>query len=145
MNLITIKHKDGLAFDVRVRRRKVAADMAPEDGGEGRGFTPAELLAGALGACVAMQVQGYCNTHGLEHGDVAVSLVFEFIGKPRRIGAIVVDIDVPEGFPEEGEAEVRRVAEEAVICETLRHPPEVDLDIQFNRKRRPELVQAGTD
>jgi hypothetical protein len=26
---------------------------------------------------------------------------------------------------------VRQAAEEAVICETLRRPPEVDLDIQF--------------
>jgi len=131
MNLITITHKDGLAFDIRVRRRRVAADMAPVDGGRGQGFTPAELLAGALGACIAMQVQGYCETHGRGDGDVSVSLAFEFLGKPRRIGAIAVDIDLPRGFPESEKEAVRQVAEQAVICETLRHPPEVDLDIQF--------------
>ena len=131
MNLITVNHKDGLAFDVRVRRRHVATDMAPPDGGMGRGFTPAELLAGALGACMAMQVQGYCDTHGHADGDVSVSLAFEFIGKPRRIGAIAVDIDLPPGFPESEKEAVREAAEQAVICETLRHPPEVDLDIQF--------------
>jgi uncharacterized OsmC-like protein len=131
MNLITITHKDGLVFDVRVRRRHVATDMALQDGGRGRGFTPAELLAGALGSCVAMQVQGYCETHGHGDGDVSVSLAFEFIGKPRRIGAIAVDIDLPPGFPESEKDAVRQAAEQAVICETLRHPPEVDLDIQF--------------
>lgn len=131
MNLITITHKDGLAFDVRVRRRRVSTDMAPGDGGHGRGFTPAELLAGALGACVAMQVQGYCETIGFGEDDVSVSLAFEFIGRPRRIGAIAVDIDLPPGFPESRRDAVRKAAEQAVICETLRHPPEVDLDIQF--------------
>jgi organic hydroperoxide reductase OsmC/OhrA len=131
MNLITITHKDGLAFDVHVRRRRVATDMAPQHGGRGQGFTPAELLAGALGACMAMQVQGYCETHGHGGGDVSVSLAFEFIGKPARIGAIAVDIDLPPGFPACEKDAVRQAAEQAVICETLRHPPEVDLDIQF--------------
>jgi uncharacterized OsmC-like protein len=144
MNLITITHRDGLAFDVRVRNRRVATDMAPADGGQGKGFTPAELLAGALGACMAMQVQAYCEERGYGNGDVSVSLAFEFLGKPKRIGAIVADIDLPAGFPEEEEEEVRRVAESAVICETLRRPPEVDLDIQFDRNHRPdrELVSA---
>jgi len=131
MNLITITHKDGLAFDVHVRRRRVATDMAPDDGGRGKGFTPAELMAGALGACIAMQVQSYCESHGHGTNDVSVSLAFEFLGKPRRIGAIAVDIDLPPGFPEGEKEAVRQAAEEAVICETLRRPPEVDLDIQF--------------
>jgi uncharacterized OsmC-like protein len=131
MNLITITHKDGLAFDVRVRRRRVATDMSPDDGGRGQGFTPAELLAGALGACMAMHVQDYCIAHGHGNGDVSVSLAFELLGKPRRIGAIAVDIDLPPGFPEGEKEAVRQAAEEAVVCETLRHPPEVDLDIQF--------------
>jgi len=131
MNLITVTHKDGLAFDIRVRRSRVATDMSPADGGRGRGFTPAELLAGALGACMAMQVQDYCETQGFGEDDVAVSLAFEFIGRPRRIGAIAVDIDLPPGFPESEKDAVRQAAEQAVICETLRHPPELDLDIQF--------------
>ncbi len=143
MNLITITHKDGLAFDVRVHKRRVATDMAPADGGQGKGFTPAELLAGALGACMAMQVQGYCDARGYGDGDVSVSLAFEFLGKPKRIGAIVADIDLPAGFPEEERDAVRQVAERAVICETLRHPPEVDLDIQFDRNHRPVRVPVG--
>lgn len=143
MNLITITHKDGLAFDVRVKKRRVATDMAPADGGKGKGFTPAELLAGALGACMAMQVQGYCDANGYQDGDVAVSLAFEFMGKPKRIGAIVADIELPRGFPEGEKEAVRRLAEEAVICETLRHPPEVDLDIQFDRNHRPDQELVG--
>ena len=94
-------------------------------------LSSAELMAGALGACMAMQVQGYCETLGFQDEDVSVSLAFEFIGKPRRIGAIAVDIDLPPGFPESEKDAVRQAAEQAVICETLRHPPELDLDIQF--------------
>ena len=45
MNLVTVSHKDGLVFDLRVRNRHVQCDMAPADGGRGAGFTPAELAA----------------------------------------------------------------------------------------------------
>jgi len=138
MNLITITHKDGLAFDVRVRRRRIATDMSLAEGGQGKGFTPAELLAGGLGACMAMRVQAYCEERGYGGGDVSVSLAFEFLGKPKRIGAIVADIDLPAGFPEEEKEEVRRIAEAAVICETLRKPPHVDLDIQFDRNHQTD-------
>lgn len=144
MNLITVTHKDGLAFDIRVRRRHVASDMAPAEGGEGRGFTPAELLAGALGACMAMQVQGYCIEQGWGEGDVGVSLAFELLGRPRRVGAVAVDIELPRGVPASATEKIRALAESAVICETLRHPPEIDLDIQFSRQNRPDAEPVGT-
>ncbi len=137
MNLVTISRKDGLVFDLRVRNRHVQCDMAPADGGRGAGFTPAELFAGALGTCIAMAVQGACDAPGSVRGDVAVSLAFEFMGNPRRIGAIVVDVEVPDGVGEELEHEIRRVAERAVIQQTLRNPPRVDVDILVNHQPQP--------
>ena len=53
MDLITGSRKSGTEFDVRVRGHVVRTSLA---GGEG-GITPAELLAGSLGACVAMVLQ----------------------------------------------------------------------------------------
>jgi uncharacterized OsmC-like protein len=144
MDLITIRHKEEMAFDIRVRRHRVASDMSPADGGHGAGVSPAELFAGSLGACIAMAVQGYCDACG--HGDVevGVSLAFQLLGKPKRIGAIVVDVEVPEGVPEDRKDAVRRVAEQCVIHETLRHPPEVDVDVIMGVQRRhPGPVVAG--
>lgn len=144
MDLITIKHKDHLAFEVRVRRQRVKTDMAPSDGGAGAGMTPAELLAGSLGACIAMSVQGYCETCGHGDGDVCVNLGFQLLGKPPRIGVIVVDVEVPEGVPPDREAAVRRIVEHCVIHETLRHPPEVDVDIIMGQHQRtPEPASVG--
>lgn len=137
MNLVNVNHKDGLVFDLRVRNRRAQCDMAPEDGGRGAGFTPAELFAGALGTCIAMAAQRVCDTLGSEGGDVAVSLAFEFMGNPRRIGAIVVDVEVPPHISEEQEQEIRRAAERAVIQQTLRNPPEVDVDILVNHQPQP--------
>jgi uncharacterized OsmC-like protein len=128
MDLITVTRQDNLEFNIHVRGRDVMSDMSVEDGGRGEGFTPAELLAGSLGACIAMIVQGYCDTHGYTDGDVGVSLTLELADKPKRIGGIVIDVELPKGFPEEKMDVVRRVAEKCTIHETLNMPPQLDID-----------------
>jgi len=145
MELITVNRRSGMAFDVRVGRHRITCDMAPEDGGEGEGLSPVEMFAGALGACVAMTVQTYCDARGEPKGDVGVSIALELLPKPKRIGAIVLDVELPCGMPEDHRDAIRRVVEQCVIHETLRNPPEVDVEILTDRELRPEpaLVGAG--
>lgn len=128
MDLITIERKSGLEFEIRVRGHSVVADMSVDDGGQDGGPAPAELFASSLGACVAMMVQTYCDTHGYTDGDVSVSLTLELADDPKRIGAVVIDVELPKGFPEEKQEAVRRVAEQCVIQGTLATPPRVDID-----------------
>jgi putative redox protein len=128
MDLITVTRKERRAFDVRVRRHVVTSDMAPGDGGQDAGFAPVELLAGSLGACIAIMVQSYCDTHGYTDGEVAVSMTLELADDPKRIAAIVADVELPQGVPEDRMAAVRRVAEQCVIHHTLAHPPRLDVE-----------------
>jgi len=129
MDLITIDHEHDLEVKIRARRHRLASDMSIEDGGEDHGLAPTELLVGSLGACIAMSVQRYCAECGHGDGDVSVSLAFQLLGKPKRIGAIVVDVELPPGVPEDRIEAVRRVANHCVVHHTLMHPPEVDVEI----------------
>jgi len=130
MDLITVSRKDGSEFDIRVRGHGVTSDMSEQDGGGGRGPSPVELLAGSLGTCIAMIVQSYCQRHGYE-GDVGVSLTVELADKPKRIGRIVVDVEVPDGVPEDRMDVIKRVAQRCPIHETLRNPPGLDIEIEI--------------
>jgi len=103
--------------------------MSNGDGGLDAAPSPAELLAGSLGACIAMMVQGYCDAHGYNDGEVGVSLVVELASDPKRVAGIVVDVTLPESVPPEKRAVVARVAERCTIHETLRDPPRIDIDI----------------
>ena len=128
MDLITVTRQENLEFNIHVRGRDVISDMSEEDGGRGAGFSPAELFAGSLGVCIAMMVQGYCDRKGYTDGDVAVNLTLELADDPKRVDAIVIDVELPDGFPEDRLDAVRRVAERCVIHETLNHPPRVDVE-----------------
>lgn len=128
MDLITVTCKGGLEVDLGIRDHVVTSDMSPQDGGEDAGPSPAELLSGALGACVAMMVQRYCDSHGYE-GETAVYLTLQLADDPKRVGSIAIDVELPEGVPEDRKDAVRRVAEKCLVHETLRNPPEVDIDV----------------
>jgi uncharacterized OsmC-like protein len=75
-----------------------------------------------------MMVQSYCRRHEYE-GDVGVSLTLELADKPKRIGRIVVDVEVPESVPEEKIEVIKRVAQRCPIHETLMSPPAIDIDV----------------
>jgi putative redox protein len=128
MDLITVRRKDGFAFDIRVRGHQLTCDLSEKDGGQDRGPSPAELLAASLGACTAMMIQGYCQGHGHE-GDVGVSLTIELANDPKRVGSIVIDVELPAAVPKDKLDVIRRVAEHCPVHQTLNNPPQMDIDI----------------
>jgi putative redox protein len=128
MDLITITRETGLEFTVAVRGHTVTSDMAPGDGGADGGPAPAELLAASLGACTAMMAQAYCRKHGWD-GDAGASLTLELADNPKRVAAIVVDLELPESVPDDKKETVRTVAERCLVHETFKHPPAVDVEV----------------
>ncbi len=129
MDLITVTRESGLEFSVRVRGHEFKSDMSVADGGGDAAPSPAELLAGSLGACVAMMVQIYCDTHGYSDGQVEVSLTLELADEPKRVGAIVIDVELPNDVPDDKKDVVKRVAERCSIHNTLENCPRVDIEI----------------
>ena len=128
MDLITVRRRDGLAFDVRLRSHVVTSDMSLADGGRDAGPNPVELLACSVGSCIATMVQGYCNDHGYTDGDVGVSLTFEIAPSPKRIAALVIDLELPADMPDSAKDEVRRLAATYPVPQTLRQPPQLDIE-----------------
>jgi uncharacterized OsmC-like protein len=128
MDLITINRKADTAFAVQIRSHEVTSDMSEKDGGQDAGPSPVELLAGSLGACMAMMVQSYCKRHGYE-GDVGVNLTVELADSPKRIGRIVGDLELPDSVPEDKHEVIRRMAARCPVHETLKSPPGLDIDI----------------
>ncbi|MFC1888687.1 OsmC family protein [Thermodesulfobacteriota bacterium] len=128
MDLISVDRDEGEGFSIRVRGHAVKSDMSEEEGGLDRGPSPVELMAGSLGACIAIMVQSYCDRNGYD-GEVGVSMTLELADKPKRIKTIVMDLDLPESVPEKKKEAIKRVARHCPIHETLKNPPVLDIEI----------------
>jgi putative redox protein len=129
MDLISITRRDGKAFELRVRGHALTIDMSKEEGGADQGMNPVELLAGSLGVCIAIMVQTYCDSHGYTDGDVSASLTLEIADEPKRVGAVVIDLELPNDFPENKKSALKRIAELCPVHQTLKQMPTVDLEI----------------
>jgi uncharacterized OsmC-like protein len=49
MPTLFVRHEGGMSSSLNVRGHKIIADVPPEMGGDDRGPTPVDLLAGSLG------------------------------------------------------------------------------------------------
>jgi putative redox protein len=129
MDLITVAPKTASAYAIRVRGHEVTCDMSEKEGGRDEGPSPVELLAGSLGACIAIMVGRYCRNHGWSDGKVGVNLTLELADDPKRVKGIVADLEVPQDVPPDRIEAIRRVAGFCPVHQTLKNPPDVDLDI----------------
>jgi putative redox protein len=129
MDLISVKAQPAGEVTVQVRGHRWVCDHGRPDGGADAGPSPAELLVAAYGACVGLLVGAYCRRLGYADGAVRVSLTHEMAGDPRRIAAIVADLEVPRDLPAEKHAAVRRLAEACPLHATLRQAIRIDLEI----------------
>ena len=128
MDLIAVTRKGASAFEFRVRRHAVTLDMTETEGGRDAGPRPVEMMAGSLGACIAIMVQRYCDARGYKDGDVAVHLTTEMADDPKRVGAFVVDLQLPKDVPEEKRAAIRRVVDLCPVHATMARAPRLDLE-----------------
>jgi len=131
MDLITVQQEGAQEFAISVRKHELRSDMSLDDGGQDAGPSPTELLVCALGACLGMAVARYCQTIECPAGNIELYLTYQLADRPKRIESIVVDMELPEGFPPERLPAVQRVVNSCPVHGTLTHPPKIDLEIDL--------------
>ena len=131
MDLITVQQEGAQEFAISVRQHQLRSDMSLDDGGLDAGPSPTELLVCALGACLGMTVARYCQTIECPAGDIELYLTYQLADHPKRIESIVVDMELPDGFPPERLSAVRRVVNSCPVHNTLMNSPEIDLEIEL--------------
>jgi putative redox protein len=128
MDLITVTRRSGLEFSIRLRGHELATDMSPEEGGTDAGLNPVELLGAALGGCLGIMVQRYCDEHGFP-GDVAVSLTMEMAADPKRVAGLVADVELPASVPDQAREEIRTLIGQFPVPATFEGRPGVAVEI----------------
>jgi putative redox protein len=130
MDLLSIKHEGGLCFSVQVRGHCFLVDMPKDSKGEDRGPSPADLMTAAMGACMGMHMVLYCQTAGINGQGMEISMVYNLVEEKghRRISVVTGDITLPQD-PGARKAALLRATENCIARNTLKNPPEIDLEI----------------
>ncbi len=129
MSLVTVKHESGLRVTATVRNHTFTIDLPADEGGTDQGPAPVELLAAALGACMAMHIAKYCQTAKLPHEGFTIDLDSQLAQDPLRVGSLTIDITMPPGIADKRKDAVKRAALHCTVRNTLKESTAVDVEI----------------
>jgi putative redox protein len=103
---------------------------APVDNqGDGSSFSPTDLVAAALGACMVTLMGMAAKQTGINLEGLSFSLEKHMESNPRRISLIPVRIQMPAGLSPKDRLKLERAALACPVHSSL--PPELERPIEF--------------
>jgi uncharacterized OsmC-like protein len=104
--------------------------VPPKDnGGDGNSFSPTDLVGAALAACALSTMALVAGREGLSWGDARAGVEKVMTPPPRRIGELVVVIDMPREVRPEHRARLEDAARSCPVVRSLH--PDVKVPIEF--------------
>ncbi|MBJ6765700.1 OsmC family protein [Myxococcaceae bacterium JPH2] len=104
---------------------------APRDnGGTGGSFSPTDLLAASLASCAVTTMQLMAGRENIPlHGEVRARVEKRMTPPPRRVGELVLDLQMPAGLSREHRARLEQIAHECPVARSLH--PDVKVPMTF--------------
>jgi putative redox protein len=130
MRPITVTWDGGARFTADVRGHKITVDQPHRAGGDDTAPMPLELLPTSLGTCIALFVQQFLATRGLDATGMSVEVLPLGATNPHRIGRFDVLVKIPGGIPEKYRDAVKRAATGCTVHHTLTQTPTISVAIE---------------
>ena len=118
------------SYSVATRGHTLLTDQPSTAGGADAAMTPTELFVASLSSCVAFYAGRYLARHGLNRDGLHVSAEFALAtDRPAQVGGVRLKIRVPGPIPPGREAALLAVASHCTVHDTLRHAPDITIDL----------------
>ena len=109
---------------------EVLVTEAPKDnGGEGKSFSPTDLVAAAYGSCVMTTIAIVAERSGISVEGMHMRVEKHMQTEPRRIGNIPLEVHMPKALAEHERQKLERAGLACPVHKSLH--PEVKAEISF--------------
>jgi putative redox protein len=113
-------------------RKQFCTDAPTDNGGRGEAFSPTDLVATALGACLLTVMGIVARRDGIDMAGTQVRVIKDMTATPlRRIGALTVTVVFPPGriTSAADREKLERTARTCPVRQSLH--PDVQVDLRF--------------
>ncbi len=117
---------------------EVRTSKSPEYGGSGTSFSSTDLLAVALGTCIATDVEPVAERHGIDPGSIRIGVTKALSVRPKRIVSLAVDVEVPDGVPADVMVRLERAAAHCLVHRSLSRDIEVRVGVRARERAEGE-------
>ena len=109
---------------------ELQTDAPVDNQGRGEAFSPTDLVASALGACMLTVMGILADRHGWSIAGTRIRVEKHMVAEPlRRIGRLVVELTWAPGIPDSARGPLIHAAETCPVRQSLHPDIEVDLQI----------------
>ncbi len=106
-------------------------DAPTDNQGKGESFSPTDLVATALGACMITTMGIAAQKEGVQLGGTSIAIEKHMsVTPPRKIAKLVARLEMAKNIPKEYRAKTESIGHNCPVIKSLH--PDVELDIQFH-------------
>lgn len=103
---------------------------APVDNnGDGSSFSPTDLCAASLGACMLTVMGIVAERDGIDFSSCRFEIEKHMVADPRRIGRLPLRIEMPAGLAAPSRQKLERAARHCPVHHSLL--PEIEIEVAF--------------
>ena len=118
-----VRFPGGKRVDAEYDGMTIRTDQSPKDGGEGSAPPPFDLFLASIATCAGIYVKGYCDARSIPTEGVGLEMQIEREPGKHRVARLVLEIRLPEGFPEKHREAVVRAADLCAVKKHILQPP----------------------
>jgi uncharacterized OsmC-like protein len=114
---------------------RIATEAPKDNGGTGGSFSPTDLVGAALASCALTTMALVASREGIPFGEAKATVEKRMTPPPRRIGELVVQIQMPAGLSRAHRARMEETAHGCPVARSLH--PDLKLPMSFSYPDAP--------
>ena len=131
---MTLVYEGGLHTTARhgPSRAQIETDAPVDNQGKGEAFSPTDLLSAALASCMLTTMAIVAEREGWRIDGARARVEKHMELEPRRrVGRVVVELEMPKGIPDEAHARLETTARGCPVASSLHPDTHVELSIDW--------------
>jgi ribosomal protein S12 methylthiotransferase accessory factor len=121
---IQVSFPGGVAVAARVGEYEIITDQPIADGGQGQAPSPYDFFLSSIATCSGYYALRFCQQRDLSVAGLGLSLAIERDPETRKLLKVMIDIQLPDGFPEKYQRAIIRATEQCSVKKALSAQPE---------------------
>ena len=127
MATMKVTFPGGKRVDAEYGGFTIRTDQSGLGGGEGSAPPPFDLFLASIATCAGIYVKGFCDSRGIPTVGLGLDMHVETEPASHRVGRLVLEIRLPQDFPETHREAVIRAADLCAVKKHILNPPAFEI------------------
>jgi putative redox protein len=117
--MIEITLDSGKVVTAHINGHEIKTDQPENSGGQNSAPTPFDLFLASIGTCAGIYIKNFCDNRGIDTSKIKIIQEIKFDASNGLPSEIILDIKLPDDFPEKYRDAVINSAELCKVKKTI--------------------------